>query len=100
MNSLYRSIQEVDGSAVPRRSWKQTRIVGWQELALELMLRLECTPKTKWLRMEFRDETELTRGYASLCQWFGKFGVSVTMRRATKNGTAFLFVRRGPDYKK
>jgi hypothetical protein len=104
MNSqLYRTIREVDAGDVPRsargipRSGKR-RIIGWKELAIELTLRLERTHSSKWLRVEFHDEDELRRGYFSLYAWFNRFGVSVTTRRDTRNGSAVLYIQRGPDW--
>ncbi len=102
--SLYKSIKEVDASEVPphpraRRRHSGKRIAGWRHLAAELVLRLECTPKSKWLALEFDSQDELKRGYTSLYGYFSRYGISVTTRRLVKNGSAILFIQRGPHWK-
>lgn len=103
--SLYTSIKEVSASEVPphprhrRRRRVGTRIAGWRQLAAELVLRLERTPKSKWLRVEFESEDMLRRGYTSLYNYFSRYGVSVTTRRVVKNDSAVLYIQRGPDWK-
>ena len=103
--SLYKWIREVDASEVPphprtrRRRRSGGRIAGWRQLAAELVLRLERTPKSKWLALEFGSEDALKRGYTSLHGYFSRYGVSVTTRRVVKNGSAVLYIQRGPDWK-
>jgi hypothetical protein len=97
MEQVYKSITEVRAEEMPSRNGRTSK---WEHLATELLLRLEQTPASKALRVEFVNKDELRRGSLSLRKWFQKYGVSVTTRRVVKNGSAVLYIQRGPDYKK
>jgi len=97
MEQVYKSITEVRAEEMPSRNGRTSK---WEHLATELLLRLEQTPASKALRVEFVNKDELRRGSFSLRKWFQKYDVSVTTRKLVENGTAVLYVQRGPDYKK
>jgi hypothetical protein len=97
MGQVYKSITEVGAEEMPSRNGRTSK---WQQLATELTLRLEQTPASKALRIEFVNKDELRKGRASLQKWFRKYGVSVVTGQLVENGTAVLYVQRGPDYKK
>ena len=97
MEQVYKSITEVRAEEMPSRNGKGQR---WQQLATELTLRLEQTPESKALRIEFVNKDELRKGRASLQKWFRKYGVSVVTGQLVENGSAVLFFKRGPNYQK
>ena len=97
MEQVYKSITEVRAEEMPSRNGRTSK---WEHLATELLLRLEQTPASKALRVEFVNKDELRRGSFSLRKRFKMRGVSVVTRQYVENGTAVLYVQRGPDYKK
>jgi hypothetical protein len=97
MEQVYKSITEVRAEEMPSRNGRTSK---WEHLATELLLRLEQTPASKALRVEFVNKDELRKGRASLQKWFRKYGVSVVTGQLVENGSAVLFVKRGPNYQK
>lgn len=97
MNEFVKSIKEVSADEMPSRNGARDK---WKSLASELVLRLEKTPPSKALLVEFSSKDELRKATASLQKWFRIRGVSVTTRKRLENGSAMLYVRRGPNYKK
>ena len=73
----------------------------WVPLYRDALLRLEQTPRPDYIAYDFPVFNQCKYAIDCIRRWSARDKVDVELKfRSNKNGSASLFIRRGPDYKK